>query len=334
MQRASLYRWWLLLLSVLALFASGCHLIVAPTPLALDSMGARVYVLDPGESMSIRVVDARTNMTIARIPLGVSPVGIAVNPSNGEIYVASRGSVFVIDTSSDQVMATVPVEAGIEALAVNTVGTRLFVLHGHPDGISVIDTGARRLVRTLDAGSPSAMLAVPGVDHLVLAQSVAKSGNGPGDARISLLETDGLSAIAATSVETFLPLGLAFDPSGSRLYAVGVTGFDEKSQAGRFLTLETGGYRVVADSQIALFPVAIAVNPTGTRVYVVAITEKGAALIVIATSSNAVLETVAVREGPLALAVSASGTEVYISHSDGTLSIVNTATNRVMENRP
>lgn len=336
MKRAPLGRCWLVLLSVPALFVAGCHLLVPPTILAVDPVGARVYVRDAGNT-AIRVVDARTHETVARIPLDVLIDGLAVNPSNGELYAAGDRSILVIDPSGGQASAAIPLGAEIAALAVNASGTKLFVLHGHPDGISVIDTRARRTVSTLSADSPSAMVVPPGVDHVYLAQYAADSSGGVGESVISLLETDRLSPITATSLKTFQPLGLALDPSGTRLYAVGIAGAkgegDGKSPIGGVLVLETGGLRVVASLPLGALPAAVAVNPAGTRAYV--LDNAAGTLTVLSTLSHTILETVAVREGPLAIALNASGTEVYISHSDGTLTIVNALTNRVTgENRP
>jgi DNA-binding beta-propeller fold protein YncE len=336
MRRVPLGRWWLVLLSVPALFVAGCHLIVSPTTLAVDPVGARVYVRDAGNT-AIRVVDARTHETVARIPLDMFIDGLAVNPSNGELYAAGNKSIFAIDPSGGQVSEAIPVGAEIAALAVNASGTKLFVLHGHPDGISVIDTRARRTVTTLSADSPSAMVAPPGVDHVYLAQYAADSNGGVGDSVISLLETDRLSPITAASLKTFQPLGLALDPSGTRLYAVGIVGSrgegDQKSLIGGVLVLETAGLRVVASFPLGAVPSAVAVNPAGTRAYVL---DNGTAkLTVLSSMSYAILETVAVREGPIAMALNASGTEVYINYSDGTLTIVNALTNRVTgENHP
>ncbi len=324
---------WLLVPAV-ALFVSGCRLIIAwPTPLAVDPVGGRVYVVGEAGDAAVRVVDAKMGQTIARIPMKEHPAGVAVNPSNGELYVAAGESITIIDPSSYGAVATVPVGSPLRALLVNSTGTRLFALQESPDRITMVDTGVRRVVGMFPAQSPVAMAAPPGTDLLYLAQDLTESDDDMVVSTISLLDTETRTVIAATSVEGFVPLALVLNPSGTRLYAVGVASRGEESAVGRLLVLDTGSHRTVAGVPIGKFPVAVAVDAAGRHVYVVDYT--AATLTVLATATNTIIATVVVENEPVAVATSASGREVYVSHNDGALTIVDARTYRVLAvNRP
>jgi YVTN family beta-propeller protein len=41
---------------------------------------------------SVSVIDSTTNTVVASIPVGTGPEGIAFNPNNGDMYVANEGS--------------------------------------------------------------------------------------------------------------------------------------------------------------------------------------------------------------------------------------------------
>ena len=73
--------------------------------------GRKVYLTNNGSSGIVSVIDATTNMVNATIPVGSFPVGVAVSPDGGKVYVAdySADTVSVIDTATNAVSATIPV---------------------------------------------------------------------------------------------------------------------------------------------------------------------------------------------------------------------------------
>jgi YVTN family beta-propeller protein len=70
-----------------------------------------------GRDVSEADAGAATNTVIATIPVGSSPIGVAVTPDGSKVYVANSGSnnVFVIDTATNAVLAVVSV--GIQPVA-------------------------------------------------------------------------------------------------------------------------------------------------------------------------------------------------------------------------
>lgn len=61
------------------------------------------------DSNNVSVIDTATNTVVATVPVGASPEGVAVNRASTFAYVANKNAVSVIDTATNTVVATVPV---------------------------------------------------------------------------------------------------------------------------------------------------------------------------------------------------------------------------------
>ena len=79
--------------------------------LAPASTRAQNAYITNQRSNTVSVIDTATNTVSATIPVGVNPVGVAVNPGGSKVYVAnlSANTVSVIDTATNTVIATIPV---------------------------------------------------------------------------------------------------------------------------------------------------------------------------------------------------------------------------------
>ena len=72
-------------------------------------------------SNTVSVINPKTNAVVATIPVGNGPYGVAINPTNGLVYVANAGSntVSVINPATNTVVATIPVGNGPSGVAIN-----------------------------------------------------------------------------------------------------------------------------------------------------------------------------------------------------------------------
>jgi len=142
----------------------------AGTP-AVAHAQATVYASIPTGCLGgeVWVLDATSRKTIARIPIEPLPAFVVASPDGSRVYVrtntfvgdcgAAFDTVEVIDTSSQSVIASIPVGAGWTGpLAVSPDGSRLYAGNNHataPGGnsISVIDTATNKVIDTV-TGTP------------------------------------------------------------------------------------------------------------------------------------------------------------------------------------
>ena len=124
-----------------------------PFGVAVSPDGKKVYVANNGDD-NVSVIDTATKNITSTVPIGVDPIGyfpfgVAVSPDSGRIYVTNtyKGcvtkicksrkhsnkeenhfSVHVIDTATNTVTDTVPVEAFLKELQLAQMGKKYMLL--------------------------------------------------------------------------------------------------------------------------------------------------------------------------------------------------------------
>ena len=120
-----------------------------------NSAGNTVTVLD--------LIYMRPDRTLS---VGNVPVALAANPKRDEVYVVnsqpgqSAGSVSVIDTARNAVVATIPVQRNPGSIAVDKTGQRAFVVNTGSNSVSVIDVAVRRTIASAPAAARPDMAAI------------------------------------------------------------------------------------------------------------------------------------------------------------------------------
>jgi len=110
-------------------------------------------------------------MFTGAVPVGNSPVALAVDERAGHVFVANQvdGTVSVLDARSGRVIRTVPVGTAPVAVAVDARTGRAFVVNSNvfptgtisgPSSVSVLDTHTGALVRTVAVGQRAYTLAI------------------------------------------------------------------------------------------------------------------------------------------------------------------------------
>src|SRR5437868_4351573 len=81
------------------------------------------------KSDSVLVINTVTQTTVATIPVGTNPWGVAVTPNGAFAYVTNQATndVSVIDTASNSVVATIPVGSNPVGLAITPNGAFAYV---------------------------------------------------------------------------------------------------------------------------------------------------------------------------------------------------------------
>jgi YVTN family beta-propeller protein len=117
-------------------------------------------------SNSVTVIDSATDQITTKIPVGQSPVRLAMTPDGLKTYISNTASntVSVIDTLNRIVTATIPTgHNGPQEITVTPDGGRVFVVHQRSGDVAVIDTATDTLIRNvaIDGTESRDVLATP-----------------------------------------------------------------------------------------------------------------------------------------------------------------------------
>jgi YVTN family beta-propeller protein len=146
-----------------------------PTGVAITSDGTHAYVGNFFDD-SVSVIETGSNTVVDTIPglrlpteLAITPNGTQWNERNDRrhpfAYVAnsadfSHDTISVIDTTSNKVVATIPVEQLAYGVAITPDGTHAYVTNEAPSTVSVIDTATNKVVATIAVAGGSVGIAI------------------------------------------------------------------------------------------------------------------------------------------------------------------------------
>jgi YVTN family beta-propeller protein len=111
-----------------------------------------------GASNTVSVLDLVYLRQDRTLQVGTQPTGLAVNPKRNEVYVVNtgtasgNGSVSVIDTDANLVVATIPVHKLPYFIDVDAAGHRAYVANSGSNTVSVIDLDRRREIAAVGTG--------------------------------------------------------------------------------------------------------------------------------------------------------------------------------------
>ena len=234
-------------------------------------------------SGTVSVLDTATNTVIASTPVGNTPYGVAVNAQGGRVYVTNQGS------NSISVLDTMGA----------VIGT--IPLTHMPGGLAVNSAGTRLFVTEMDAAG----LSVYNLSTGTWLPSISLGANNPD--------------------------GVAVGPAVGGVYKVYVT--CEGSDTVEVISANdnTSSYAKTAEVAVGNGPKGVVVTPNGASVYVV---NTGAdSVTVINAATNAVTTTIALPAGSIAFGAAAStdSSKVYVTKSGfSAVAVINTATNTLL----
>ena len=220
-------------------------------------VGAAPYAyITNNHDNSVSVVDLSTNNVTAAIPVGVSPYGTAASPDGTQVYVGN------IDSNS----------------------------------VSVIDTATNNVTATISVGAyPFGLAISPDGNKLYAAN---KDGN-----TVSMIDTSTNRVITTIKVGS-QPRGIAVSPDGKKVY---VGNYNSKTVS----VINTSTKMVKSTIQLTGNPTYIACNPTGTTAYV----SMGIyGVSVIDTTTDTVSTSFYTGGSPGVMVFNADGTKLYLSN--------------------
>src|SRR5438132_284843 len=168
-------------------------------------------------------------------------------------------TVSVLDTATETVTATVPVGADPYGVAVGPDGRRVYVANVEDATVSVLDTATNTIVDTVPVGaSPGGVAVSPAGTRVYVANACGTdSGCNSFDGLVSVIDT-ATNAIVATVPVGASPVGVAFAPSGGRVYVANRCGTDVSCAFGNgtMSAIDTTTNTVVATIAVGQGPVA------------------------------------------------------------------------------
>jgi YVTN family beta-propeller protein len=224
----------------------------------------------------------------------------------------SDNTVSVIDTSSDTVVAMIPVSGTTADTAAISPDGKFVYVASESGIVSVIATASNSVVATIPVGSGSALVAfspngsVAYVTHL--------SSN-----YVSVIDTASNTVIGNITIGSSWSYGIAFSPDGARAYVTG---------NGTVSVIDTASNSVVTSIAVGSSPTDVAVSPNGALVYV---SNFGSGTVsVISTATNAVVDTITVGPDPYGVVFSPDGSRAYVATNVGIVAVINTANDSVI----
>ena len=181
----------------------------------------------------------------------------ATAQSHIDAYVTNvSGTVSVIDTTTDTVVATIPVGIFPSGVAITPDGARVYVTNIF-NSISVIDAATNSVVVTIPSGQfPTGIAITPdGTRAYVVNQFVTNEGNNT----ISVIDTV-TNVIVATISVGLGPSEIAITPDGTRAYV--------PDQQDSIISVIDTATNTVATTIPVTGSAGIAITPDGTRAYV------------------------------------------------------------------
>lgn len=232
-------------------------------------------------------------------------------PNSGE------GTVSVIDTGANNVVATISVGASPGSVAVSPAGQRVYVGNYGDGTVSVIDAYSNQVVATVPGlASPVDLRVTPDGTRLFILDGTFGAG------ALAVVETATLHNLGSVTIEDS-PAHLAISPSGARVYVTNAYDLRERRPclinptAFCDLTLfiaDAGENRLLGQVVLGDDLGAVAVSPDGRRAYVTnKVVDRGnlvGVISVLDTESNSVIDHIS--EPAFNLAITPDGQTLYV----------------------
>ncbi len=253
---------------------------------------------------------------------GVATIGNLFVPQAAQFfaYVTNRstGNVSVIDTSTNAVVATVPVGGAPIAVAITPNAAFAYVTNLSTDNVSVINTSTNTVVATVPVGDgPQGVAITPDGAFAYVTNSGSNS--------VSVINTSTNTVVATVPVGNF-PVGISITPDGTRAYVV------NSFPIGSFSVIDTSTNTVVVTVPVTLRQ-DVDITPNGAFAYMTGPSFDNVTVIDIST--NTVVAVVPVGDLPREVAITPNGAFAYVTNQlSGNVSVINTSTNTVVATVP
>jgi DNA-binding beta-propeller fold protein YncE len=217
-----------------------------------DPGSGRVYV---AHGDRVAVIDGRAGTVVGEvtgIAGGTHGTGISAKTGQGFTDDGRNGLAVAFDLETLKVTRQLPAGEDADAIAVDPVSGHVFVMHGDPKKMSVIDPKSDTIIANIDAGEKLEYAAADGKGFIYV------SGAGSRDFLKVDARTNQIVGRWATP-DCTSPHGMAVDPVAHRAFMGCING--------QLMVLDTRDGRIVAKLPIGRGSDALAFDPGRRRVF-------------------------------------------------------------------
>jgi YVTN family beta-propeller protein len=294
----------------------GATIPVGDTPgyVAAAPNGRQLYIANRDVGV-VTVVDTAVDAVTAEIRIDAGPPQfIAFSPDGRRAFVSlwdaeggAIAAVSVLDTTSNTVIETIPVETRPFLAAVSPDGKWIYVPNHDTDSVSVIDAATYDVVTTIQVA--------PNPHWVAFTRDGSKAYTANHDSNVVSAIDTATNTVTTTIPVPTSPHSIAVHPTRPILI---VATYDADSAS----VIDTDTDTVVATVPVGAFPQHAAWSADGRFAYIT--NNEGNSISVIDASTFAVTATIPTGNSPTSFAVLSDGSRGYVSNlRDGTLTVLN-----------
>jgi YVTN family beta-propeller protein len=262
------------------------------------------------------------------IDVGAFPLFVAVSTDGTRVAVGSAfvGTVSLINTATNKVIATIPVGTQVGGVVFDPTGTRFYAVDAIGNSVVAVSLPANTVGTPIGVGLNPMQAAIgPAGTPAAGKLYVTNFGNSGIGNTVSVVDT------ATKQVTTVIvgrpgsgPMGVAVSPDGTRLWVA-------NASANTIAIVDTTTNKVIKTIPLPSGAVYVAVSPDGQQAYVTN-ADTTSTVTVINTANYTTAGTITVGQKPGAIAFSPDGSVAYVTNQvDNTVSVINTATKTVIK---
>lgn len=286
-----------------------------------------IYTVNMGAG-TVSVSDVLTKASLASIPVGTYPFGVAVAPNGAKVYAVYQGETLVetlmsvIDPLTNTVVKTITVGKGPVGVTFTPDGRKAYVANNQDNTVSVIDTATDTVTATIaDVPYPFRIAFTPDGSRALVTNyglmDQSKCAN-----TVTVIDTSTETVLHKIRVGA-LPGWVAVTPDGSKVYVANQL---SKTVSIIHLPSET----VTTLTNVGSAPLGVAITPDGRTVLVSSYEEQGKVYLINTATDTVQPTPFSVGQYPAGIAIMSDGGTAYVADEiDSTLAVLNLASRAV-----